>query len=36
MILNEHVRGKPLAPNAMIAIEVLAALFVGDARAPAA
>jgi hypothetical protein len=34
-ILNEHVRGKPLAPNVMIAAEVLAALFVGDANARA-
>lgn len=31
-LLNDHVRGKPLAPNAMIAIEVLAALFVGAAK----
>lgn len=35
-ILAQHVRSKPLAPNVMIAIEVLAALFVGDANAPAA
>jgi hypothetical protein len=32
-LLNQHVRGKPLGPNAMIAMEVLAALFVGDANA---
>lgn len=35
-VLTAHVRGKPLAPNAMIAVQVLAALFVGDANAPAA
>ena len=35
-VLAAHVRCKPLAPNVMIAIEVLAALFVGDANAPAA
>jgi hypothetical protein len=35
-VLAAHVRCKPLAPNVMIAIEVLAALFVGDARATAA
>jgi hypothetical protein len=35
-VLAAHVRSKPLAPNVLIAIEVLAALFVGDARAPAA
>src|SRR5882672_5821908 len=35
-ILNEHVRSKPLAPNVMIAAEVLAALFVGDANGTAA
>jgi hypothetical protein len=35
-ILDAHVRGKPLAPNVMIAIEVLAALFVGEANVPAA
>ena len=34
--LAAHVRSNPLAPNVMIAIEVLAALFVGDANAPAA
>jgi hypothetical protein len=32
-VLTAHVRGKPLAPNVMIALEVLAALFVGDANA---
>jgi hypothetical protein len=31
-LLVAHVRGKPLAPNAMIAAEVIAALFVGDAK----
>jgi hypothetical protein len=31
-VLDVHVRGKPIAPNAMIAIEVLAALFVGAAK----
>jgi Phage tail tube protein, GTA-gp10 len=33
-LLNDHVRGQPMAPSAMIAIDVLAALFVGaeDAR----
>jgi hypothetical protein len=35
-VLAAHVRSKPLAPNVMIALEVLAALFVGDANAPAA
>ena len=28
-VLDAHVRGKPLAPNVMIASEVLVALFVG-------
>jgi hypothetical protein len=32
-LLDAHVRGKPLAPNILIATEVLAALFVGDANA---
>jgi hypothetical protein len=32
-VLMAHIRGKPLAPNVMIALEVLAALFVGDANA---
>ncbi len=32
-LLDAHVRDKPLGPNAMIAMEVLAALFVGDANA---
>ena len=31
-VLDAHVRGKPIAPNAMIAIEVLAALFVGASK----
>lgn len=35
-LLDAHVRSKPLAPNVMVAVEVLAALFVGDANAPAA
>lgn len=30
-LLDQHVRSKPLAANVMIATEVLAALFVGDA-----
>ena len=32
-LLDAHVRGQPLGPNAMIAMGVLAALFVGDANA---
>jgi hypothetical protein len=32
-LLDANVRGKPLAPNILIATEVLAALFVGDANA---
>ena len=32
-LLDSHVRGQPLGPNAMIAMEVLAALFVGDSNA---
>jgi hypothetical protein len=35
-LLDAHVRSKPLAPNVMVAVEVLAALFVGDANAAAA
>jgi hypothetical protein len=35
-VLAAHVRSKPLAPNVLIALEVLAALFVGDANVPAA
>ncbi|WP_439374947.1 gene transfer agent family protein [Bradyrhizobium sp. DASA03120] len=31
-LLDTHVRGKPLAPNVLIAHQVLAALFVGDAQ----
>lgn len=32
-LLDAHVRGKPLAPNVLIACEVLAACFIGDANA---
>jgi hypothetical protein len=35
-LLDAHVRSKQLAPNVLIATEVLAALFVGDANASAA
>jgi hypothetical protein len=35
-LLDTHVRSKPLASNVMVAVEVLAALFVGDANATAA
>lgn len=35
-LLDQHVRSKPLAANVMIATQVLAALFVGDANAPSA
>lgn len=31
-LVAEHVTGKPLAANALIASEVLAALFVGDTK----
>lgn len=31
-LLDAHVRGKPVAPNALIAIEVLAAMFVGASK----
>jgi hypothetical protein len=34
-LLNAHVRGKPIAPSALVAIGVLAALFVGDENAGA-
>jgi Phage tail tube protein, GTA-gp10 len=36
-LLNDHVRGQPIAPIAPIAVEILAALFVGapDASASA-
>jgi hypothetical protein len=34
-LLNQHVRGKPVAPLAMIAFKVLAALFVGKVQADA-
>src|SRR6266436_3364008 len=30
-ILTEHVRGKPILPNALLAMQVLSALFVCDA-----
>ena len=33
VLLNEHVRNKPVGPNAVVAFEVLAALFVGAAHA---
>lgn len=29
-LVDKHVRGKPLAPNAVIALEVLSLLFVGS------
>lgn len=31
-LLNQHVRGKPLAPNALIASQVLVALLIGEAN----
>lgn len=31
-LLDQHVRGKPLAPNALIASQVLAALLIGEAN----
>ncbi|TAI63460.1 gene transfer agent family protein [Bradyrhizobium sp. Leo170] len=31
-LLDQHVRGKPIAANAVIAFEVLAALFVGKVQ----
>jgi hypothetical protein len=34
-LLNAHVRGKPIATNAMLAISVLTALFVGTENASA-
>lgn len=34
-LLNDHVRIKPLGPNAMIAFEILGALFVGAVNASA-
>ncbi|MGY4332777.1 hypothetical protein ACVWWG_007194 [Bradyrhizobium sp. LB7.2] len=30
-LLDQHVRGKPLAPNALIANQVLVALLIGEA-----
>jgi hypothetical protein len=30
-LLNDHVRLKPLGPNAVVAVEILGALFVGGA-----
>ena len=35
-LLDQHVRGKPIAPNALIAFQVIAALFVGEADGNAA
>jgi hypothetical protein len=35
-LLNDHVRGKPILPNALLAMQVLSALFVGDAQVGAA
>ncbi len=29
-LITAHVRGKPIAPNALVAFEVLGALFVGE------
>jgi hypothetical protein len=34
-ILTDHVRGKPILPNALLAMQVLSALFVGDAQVEA-
>lgn len=34
-LISQHVRGKPLAPNATVAFEVLAALFIGATDASA-
>jgi hypothetical protein len=34
-LLNAYVRGKPIAPSALVAIGVLASLFVGDENASA-
>jgi hypothetical protein len=31
-LLNDHVRGQPIAPLALIAFEVLGALFIGASR----
>jgi hypothetical protein len=31
-LLNDHVRGKPIAPLALIAFEILGALFIGASR----
>jgi hypothetical protein len=35
-ILNNHVRGKPILPNVLLAMQVLTALFVGDSQVEAA
>jgi hypothetical protein len=35
-ILNDHVRGKPILPNVLLAMEVLTALFVGNSQVEAA
>lgn len=35
-ILTDHVRGKPILPNALLAMQVLGALFVGDTQVEAA
>jgi hypothetical protein len=35
-ILNDHVRGKPILPNVLLAMQVLTALFVGDSQVEAA
>jgi hypothetical protein len=35
-LLNDYVRGKPVLPNALLAMQVLSALFVGDAQVGAA
>ena len=35
VIMDKHVRNQPIAPLAMIAVEVLAALFVGAANVSA-
>ena len=35
VVMDQHVRNRPIAPLAMIAVEVLAALFVGAANVSA-
>ena len=35
-LLTDHVRGKPILPSALLAMQVLSALFVGDAQVEAA